>query len=417
MLRERRKKTVTIIAISLLVLLAVGGWLYFVKGYVGVRRRDAVPPELMSRARIPKMGNVRLMIDPIAARHAKLADIVVNSGFARAKFTNPDANILVLSGGGANGAYSAGVLCGWTETGRRPQFDIVTGVSTGALIAPAAFLGPSYDKVISDIYTSVSGADIARQNLIEFLFEGRPSLLDTRPLRAVLRDAVTREVMEAVAREHAKGRRLYIATTNLDARRLVIWDMGAVASVRTDEALELFHNVMLASASIPAVFPPVMITVEAAGRLYDEMHVDGSVATQLIGSFFIESYDELKHRQTNVFIIRNGKLADPPEEVPYRVWNIASASFSTLMTWQSYGDIYRFFVLAKYGRINCYFTCIPYEFNEPRTGEFDLSYMRKLFYRGYKTARSGGQWMRQKGGILKEVSLQENIGKLGKRHP
>jgi hypothetical protein len=223
----------------------------------------------------------------------------------------------------------------------------------------------------------------------------------------VLNETVTKKVLEDVAREHAKGRRLYIATANLDARRLVIWDMGAIAKVGTPQALELFRDVMLASASIPVVFPPVMITVEADGRLYDEMHVDGSVATQIAGSLLIAAYEEAKGKKTHIYVIRNGKLADVPAEVPYKTWDIARAAFETLITWQSYGDLYRFFTLAKYEHLCLYFTCIPYEFNEPRTSEFDLSYMRKLFYRGYHTARAGGHWIKQIGRTLQEGPLDK----------
>lgn len=392
------KKILIILAILALI---VGGWLYFVKGYVGFRRRGAVPEALIHKAQIPGMNNVRIIADPLKARHHKLSDMIKDSGLSKGSFNNPTINILTISGGGANGAYGAGVLCGWTDTGKRPEFDIVTGVSTGALIAPAAFIGPKYDDLIKDIYTNVSDADIAKQDFIEFLFEGRPSLLDTQPLRAVLKNAVTKKLIDEVAREHKKGRRLYIATTDLDARRLVVWDMGAIASSSALNTDEIFRSVMLASASIPVAFPPVMITVEAGGKLYDEMHVDGSVATQILGALMISGYEEVKHKKTNVYVIRNGKIADTPEEVPYKVWDIASAAFSTLMTWQSYGDIYKFSSMARYEHINCYFTCIPYTFNEPRKGEFDLSYMRKLFYRGYHMALSGQNWMKQTGDTLK----------------
>lgn len=394
-----------IIFVIIVIMLLVGGWLYFVKGYIGIRQRHAVPEALVYKARIPGMKNIRVMIDPLKAKSAKLHEIIYESGLAKAKFNNREINILAISGGGANGAYAAGILCGWTEAGHRPEFDIVTGVSTGALIAPAAFLGSSYDKVIQNIYTNISNADIAKQNLIEFFFEGRPSLLDTQPLRGVLRNTVTKEVLDAVAREHARGRRLYIATTNLDAKRLVIWDMGAIASVGTPEALELFRTVMLASASIPVAFPPVMIPVTVNGHLYDEMHADGGVTTQLFGAMLIIGHDEIRSKKTKVYAIRNGKIADVPNEVAYKVGDIASAAFSTLVTWQSYGDIYRFSTLAKYERIHFYFTCIPYEFNEPRRNEFDLSYMRKLFYRGYRIALSGGHWYKQVGRSIEEGML------------
>ncbi|MDD5436770.1 MAG: patatin-like phospholipase family protein [Candidatus Omnitrophica bacterium] len=391
-------KKIAIIVIA--IILAVAGWLYFIKGYTGVRKRHAVPEELVYKADIPGMKNIRFIFNPLKMKRTRLRKEIYESCFSRAAFPHRQINILTISGGGANGAYAAGILCGWTEK-NRPQFDIVTGVSTGALIAPAAFLGPSYDKVIRGIYTNISNADIVKQNLINFFLEGRPSLFDTQPLRGVLKRTVTGEVLAEVAREHAKGRRLYIVTTNLDAKRLVIWDMGAIASAGTPEALELFRNVMLASASIPVAFPPVMFEVEAGGRLYSEMHVDGSVTTQVCGSFLIPERNELRGKTTSVYTIMNGKIADVPEEVPYKIWNIASAAFSTLITWQSYAEIYRLAVLAKYEKIHFYFTFIPYEFNESRNGEFDLLYMRKLFYRGYRAAVAGGHWMKQVGATIR----------------
>lgn len=382
-----------IVLITLVIALAIAGWLYFVKGYVGMRRRHAVPEALMYKAEVPGIRNVRFLADLMRLKSVSLHKMIEESGLVKAKFMNPEINVLALSGGGANGAYGAGVLCGWTEAGTRPQFDIVTGVSTGALIAPAAFLGPEYDGIIRDIYTNVSDADIMKYNVVEFLFGGRPSFVDTSPLRVVLENKVPHEVIEAIAREHKKGRRLYIATTNLDAKRLVIWDMGKIACAGTPESEKLFRQVMLASASFPVAFPPVMIKVEAEGHYYDEMHVDGSIATQIIGSMLIVVYDEVEQKKTNVYVIRNWKMADIPREVPYKVWDIAGVAFSTLITWQGYGDIQRFAVLARRTNMNLYFTCIPYEFDEPRSSEFDLPYMRKLFYSGRRRALSDNPWV------------------------
>lgn len=391
-----------ILFIIITIMLVLAGWLYFVKGYVGVRTRHAVPEALIYKAEIPGMKNIRFIGDPLKIKNIKALGEIYKSNFIKARFLNKEINVLAISGGGANGAYGAGVLCGWSETKHRPPFDIVTGVSTGALIAPAAFLGESYDGLIKDIYTNISDMDIMKQDMVNFLFEGRPSLLDTEPLRGVLKKAVTQKLLDDVAREHLKGKRLYIGTTNLDAKRLVIWDMGAIASSGSPEALELFRNVMLASASIPVAFPPVMFRVKANGRFYDEMHVDGSVATQLFGPMLVLCHDEVKVKKTNVYVIRNGKFADVPSAVPYKVWDIAGAAFSTLMTWQSYGDLYRFSALARYKRISFFFACIPYEFNEPRKSEFDLSYMRKLFYRGYRIALYGNQWVEPIGADIKD---------------
>ena len=350
------------------------------------------------------MKNIRAMVDPLKARRSRLSEEIYKSGLTEARFNGPEINMLAISGGGANGAYGAGVLCGWSETNGRPQFDIVTGVSTGALTAPAAFIGPSYDSLIREIYTNISDSDIMKQNLINFLFKGRPSILDTQPLRGVLKRAVTMKLLEDVARAHANGRRLYIATANLDARRMVVWDMGAIASVGTPEALELFRNVMLASAAIPVAFPPMMFKVEADGNTYDEMHVDGSVATQVFGSLMMLGHSEANKKKVSIYVIRNGKMADVPEQVSFKLWDIAGAAFSMMITWQSYGDLYRFSTMARYEHSRFYFTCIPYEFNEPRSGEFDLEYMRKLFYRGYHIGQSGASWFKQVGSKLESAA-------------
>ncbi|MDD5496416.1 MAG: patatin-like phospholipase family protein [Candidatus Omnitrophica bacterium] len=382
-----------LILVVLLIIVVVGAWLYFVKGYVGIRQRPAVPANLIDIANVPGTKNIRIIIDPVLMSKSKLSSDIFQSGLSRPHLHGSEANILAISGGGANGAYGAGTLCGWTASHERPTFDIITGVSTGALIAPCAFIGSSYDHIIRDIYTNTSDADIMKQNIIEFLFEGRPSLMDTGPLKDILKKSVTMDILNAVAKAHNEGRRLYIITSNLDARRLVLWDMGTIASIGTPQALELFRTIMLASASIPVAFPPVMITVEAGGKLYDEMHVDGSVGTQLFGALLLVGPVKDEGVKTNVYLIRNGKIADLPGEVKYKIWDIASASFSTLITWQSYGDLYRFAALAKQGSINLYMTFIPYEFNESRKGEFDQVYMRKLFNRGYESAKSGKCWV------------------------
>lgn len=401
----KRKKISVII---LLIILFISGWLYFVKGYVIVIRRGAVPRSLINDADVPGTKNIRLILDPIHLKKAGLYLDIYKSGLERPHFLKPKATVLAISGGGANGAYGAGVLCGWTESGERPVFDIVSGVSTGALIAPAAFLGPSYDSVLRDIYTNISNNNIMKQDILHFLMGERPSLMDTKPLRAILNKHVTMKVMKEIAREHRAGRRLYIITTNLDARRLVLWDMGAIALMDTPAALELFHSVMLASASIPVAFPPVMITVEANGKYYDEMHVDGSIGTQLFGALLLVGPIRERNVKLDVFLIRNGKIADIPCEVHPNVWNIADAAFSTLITWQSYGDLYRFSAMAKQGRMNLYMTFIPYDFNPPRDGgEFDHKYMNKLFKIGYDTARSKNCWMDGAGDILRPIKIKK----------
>lgn len=219
-------------------------------------------------------------------------------------------DVLAISGGGANGAFGAGVLVGWTKTGQRPEFDIVTGVSTGALTAPFAFLGPDWDRRLTEAYTSPAAAKILERRGIDLLF--RPGFYDTKALRGLVEKYVDPPMLYAIAIEQTKGRRLLIATTNLDTEETVIWDMGAIAARGDEASLKLFQDVLVASASIPGVFPPTLIQVEGRGRRLSEMHVDGGVTIP----FFVAPESLLlwtapktgEARPGHVRVIVNGKI-------------------------------------------------------------------------------------------------------------
>ena len=254
----------------------------------GTLLRNPVPPPLVTVAAIPNMPDVRAWAgQPAPAMERDLADSFRQE--SRAEFPR-DANGVIhyahlsLSGGGANGAFGAGFLNGWTSTGTRPVFKIVTGVSTGALMAPFAFLGPSHDTALREFYTTTSSRDIF---IVGSLFSlaaralSGEALADTGPLVALIEQHVDAELVRRVAEAHARGRRLYIGTVDLDAQRFVVWNMGLIASSSRPEALELFRQVMLASASIPIAFPPVFFDVEADGQRFDEMHVDGGVGARV----------------------------------------------------------------------------------------------------------------------------------------
>src|SRR3954452_17974304 len=185
-------------------------------------------------------------------------------------------NYLALSGGGADGAYGVGVLNGWSAAGTRPVFSVVSGVSTGGLIAPFAFLGSQYDDTLKEVYTSgIASSLLDDPSIIRVLFGS--GLFGNKRLHELVARYVGPEILAAVAHENAKGRRLLVVTTDLDTQRTAIWDMGRIAAVGTPEALKLFRDVMAASASIPLVFPPIMIDAEGEGRRFQEMHVDGGV--------------------------------------------------------------------------------------------------------------------------------------------
>ncbi len=191
-------------------------------------------------------------------------------------------NLLALSGGGEDGAYGAGLLNGWTESGNRPKFQIVTGVSTGALIAPFAFLGPEYDPVLKEIYTTINFDSLLIFRPLRGLISGI-SLSDNTPMRKLIKKHITRELVDKIGIEHKKGRRLVVATTNIDAGKSVLWNLGEIAASNNPKALELFRDVLAASSAIPGVFPPVKIHVDIMGEKYDELHVDGGVSAQVVG--------------------------------------------------------------------------------------------------------------------------------------
>lgn len=203
-------------------------------------------------------------------------------GFREGVPVGPDGRLdfIALSGGGSNGAFTAGLMKGWSETGERPDFEVVTGVSTGALAAPFVFLGPEYDAALADAYTGGAAAGLLqRQGLGALVGSG---IYKSEPLRALVERYVDAALLDAVAAEYAKGRVLLVATTDLDSQRGVSWDMGAIATHRSPEALALFRNVLIASASIPGAFPPMLIPSDNAGLAFEEMHVDGGVTTPFL---------------------------------------------------------------------------------------------------------------------------------------
>ena len=371
--------------------------------------RNALPEKYLSKAQIPGIPNVRAWAyersdvfqkDLVATMRRRLAlrpEILTDK--------NATVDILALSGGGANGAFGVGLLNGWTTTGKRPNFALVTGISTGALIAPFAYLGSAYDAQIRNIYTSVSTNDIVQQkSIISSLYSilgGSDGLVDPAPLKALIARYMNQDMLNAIAREYARGRRLFIGTTNLDARRLVIWNMGAIAASKHPQALALFQKIILASASIPVAFPPVMIDVEAAGKRYDEMHVDGGVSTEV---FFYGAMLNISEALTTLgikqkprirlFIIRNNQLIPPYEEVNRNLLAIADRSLSGLTTMQGIGDLYRIYTVTQYNNIDFNLAYIPQSFHPDSDEPFDPENMKRLYTLGYNLALGGDPWQK-----------------------
>jgi predicted patatin/cPLA2 family phospholipase len=305
---------------------------------------------------------------------------------------------LAISGGGAYGAFTAGFLGGWTERGDRPTFRLVTGISTGALIAPFAFLGPAYDRQLEEAYTSISDQDIFEpRGMLAAL--GSESFADTAPLARMIAEQMTAEVLQEVAAAHTQGRRLYIGTTNLDADRFVVWNMGAIAAGGDQDSLHLFRQVLLASASIPVVFPPVYIGVEVDGEPYDEMHVDGGVKAQVFLHGAVVDLDRARAMaggsapaRRTVYLLRNGKLSPEPQAMERKLTAIAGRSISRLTKSSGVGDLYRISFFARRDGIDLRYAAIPADFEWQSDQEFDPEEMRRLFDAGYELARSASPW-------------------------
>jgi len=315
----------------------------------------------------------------------------------------PDANartyFLALSGGGANGAFGAGLLCGWTEQGSRPEFTVVTGISTGALIAPFAFLGPAYDDKLRWLYTSVRTSQIATsRSFVAGLTSD--AIMDSAPLRRMLAEVVDEVMMTAIAVEYGKGRILAVGTTNFDADRAVIWNIGAIAASGHPGALQLLRDVLLASASIPAAFPPVMIDVAVDGERYQEMHLDGATKSQV---FLYPPSLELRaeavargiERERIAYVIRNARLDREWASVPRRTIPIARRAISSLIHANGLGDLFRIYLTARRDGVAFHLAFIPDSFAAQPAEEFDPEFMTELFEVGFElgSAPGGYPWL------------------------
>jgi hypothetical protein len=372
-------------------------------GCVGAIARNPVPLAIETQAEVVGMGPtpIRFWGDQLPPN----ADAIVKEKWAQTRANRPEmlakgrrpvVNFLALSGGGGDGAFGAGVLGGWTASGKRPEFDLVTGVSTGALTAPFAFLGPRYDAALKQVFTQSNTKDIAIMQPVRGLLGG-DALASNAPLAKVVAHYVDEAFLQEVAAEHRKGRRLLIGTTNLDAERPVIWDMGAIAVSGSPESLQLFRTVLLASAAIPAVFPPGFIKVSVDGAVHDEMHVDGGATREvfLVPTQFMASKTDGRLGISPVrraYIIRNGHVAPEYKPVKAKTLSIAGRAVSSLIKSQGVGDLYELYVFAKRNGIDYNLAYIPGDFVDTSTQAFDPVYMTKLYDLGYQMAEAGYPW-------------------------
>lgn len=378
-------------------------------GCASIVRLDPPPAEVAAAVQPLGIPNARFWLDAEGdglRAEARLA--AERDAASRPPGPARPVNFLALSGGADNGAFGAGLLVGWTAAGDRPSFNVVTGISAGALIAPFAFLGPAFDPQLEEVFTAVGPTDVMRLRRFASVLLFDVSLADTSPLSGLISRYVDERMLAAIAEEYRKGRLLLIGTTNLDLQRPVVWNIGAIAASGHPDAVALFQRILLASASIPGAFPPVLVDVEHDGRRYQEMHVDGGASTLVF--LWPPSLDVSRvgastnrARERIAYVVRNGKMDVVAEPVVGGLFSLARRSLATLLHFAGIGDINRIYLTALRDRVQFRLAHIGSDFDAERREPFDTRYMRALFDYGYGLARNGYPWATTPVGIAPMV--------------
>jgi predicted acylesterase/phospholipase RssA len=369
-------------------------------GCISAHRGDPLPEALGDEAQIAGIPYARFWGDEplpyedkwLTASEEKLATYF--SGIMNCEHT-----YLALSGGGPNGAFGAGLLGGWTAAGTRPEFTIVTGISTGALIAPFAFLGPKYDAQLKEIYSLYGTDDLVKKRSRLRFMARNASALNVDRLKALLAKYYDEDFVNEIAAETRTGRILLIGTMNLDAGRPVTWDIGRIANSDHPNRVELIQRIILASCSIPLAFPPVFFEVEANGQMYDEMHVDGGIANQVFlysaNMNWAGIMETLRIKGTpNVYVIRNASWDPEWKSVKPALMPIAGRSVNSLLRTQGIGDAYRIYLEAQRDGLNFNLASIPSDFSKESKEAFDPEMMKELYTLGYEMAKQGYEWQK-----------------------
>jgi hypothetical protein len=352
-------------------------------------RRDAPPTLFSSATPVDFPADVRFLSTDRASVETRST-----AALQRLSSSSKDGRVraLVLSGGGAGGAFGAGALVGLTRRQERPQYDVVTGVSAGALIAPFAFLGPEWDAQLTEAFTSGRGEQMSVRGLLELPFG---TSRRSAALTALVDHYVTPDLIKAVAKEASSGRLLWVATTDLDKEETVIWDLGAIAMRGGEPARKLFRDVLVASASIPGVFEPVLIHVQRGGRLYDEMHVDGGASTSLfiapVAAYFA-LLDQRALEGARVYVLINGQIIEEPETTPFKLGSIVARTFEVALKHMSRAQVVAVDQFADKYRMSVQSTYLPFDYPQYSSSDFRTSTMRPLFEYGARCAESGRLW-------------------------
>ncbi len=391
---------------GLLGMAAGGGAAALMAGCAAPVRGTAVPLGRTTKATVLGLANERFF--PAFGSDALYAEVFAAIrrrqqmlGLAPDQLP-PEMQILAVSGGGENGAFGAGLLCGWSEAGTRPVFQLVTGVSTGALTAPFAFLGSSYDPRLRAVYTELKPADVleARGLLSGVLFHD--ALADNSPLFKTISRYLTTDMQADLAKGYEEGRLLLIGTSDLDAQLPVIWNIGAIAASNHPRALDTIRRVLLASAAIPAAFPPTMFDVTVDGVAYQELHVDGGAFTQAFlypASITQGRRERIKQGKPvidiNAYVIRNARLDPDWSAVERRTFGIASRAISTMIASSGYNDVVRMYNTTQADGVGYNLAYIGRDFTMKLPEPFDPGFMRALYDYGYQQARHGYDWKKK----------------------
>lgn len=370
-----------------------------------VPRGPAVPRGQMARATVLDIPNERFhpLIDS-----KRLQDELFQAAERRrlkygvaTPFDIPEYNMLAVSGGGEDGAFGAGLLCGWSEHGDRPIFDWVTGVSTGALTAPFAFLGSAYDAKLRAVYTGITAKDVLKERgLIAALIDD--ALADNAPLFATLSRYLDQQMLADLATAYNDGRLLLIGTSDFDSQNGVIWNVGAIAASGHPRAPDTIARILLASAAIPGAFPPTMIDVTVDGKRYQEMHVDGGAFAQAFlypPSMTQQRRQRAAARQrvlpVEAYVIRNGRLDPNWSFTKRQTLGIVGRAIDTMITVSGMNDVVRMYNTTRADGIDFNLAYIGADFSETSPAPFDQGYMRKLFDYGYVRGRQGYPWSKK----------------------
>ncbi len=369
----------------------------FLAACAGKDRSSDAPPETTYKSFYP-VGFPDVRVIGTASPDTYIAEVegILKSGRVIGK-SGSGLDILALSSGGADGAFGAGVMNGWTASGKRPKFDIVTGVSTGSLIAPFAFLGPEYDANITRLYTETSTRDLVEAKFFSGIVSGQ-SLFNTKRLRDVIKRELTDDMIDRIGDEYLTGRRLYVGTTHLDAAEPVIWNIGKIANYRSPAARKLVRDVLWASAAIPIAFTPVTFTVTDGQTTRTELHVDGGVTKEVfvytpeVPMRTIIRKLGLSQRKNRIWLIYNDKLM--PEYEPQRtgLLSLAERTIETLVKAQSVGDIKEVGALAARDGLSVRVMLLPNAFKGESRELFDKEYMRAIYKIGFDLGKDPATW-------------------------